>query len=68
MNTTATINIRHKLGILGKLAVHTAAALNRLRISVPVALIATAVNHSSYLSIDGGKWTRFNPGLDAEGM
>lgn len=61
-----TMIVRHKIGMLGKFAIHATAALNRVGVRVPMRLIVWAVEHSSYVSIEGGRWQRCRLGLRAE--
>lgn len=62
----ATINVRHRIGLLGTFAVSAAALLSRIGITLPMRFVVWSVNHSSYYAIGRGKWVRFNPGLDLE--
>jgi hypothetical protein len=66
MVATVTVNVRHKLGLLGKAAVAAAWMLTRLRIRPPVRLLVWCVNRSSYVRIDGGPWQRAALGLTIE--
>jgi hypothetical protein len=60
-----TMNVRHRVGLLGRLAIAGAKLLGRLRLPLPVPALVWAVNRSSYVSVNGGPWRRLRLDLNA---
>lgn len=64
---TTTMNVRHKVGLLGKLTIHTAKLASRIGLSLPLPLIVWAIERSSYVSVNRGPWRKVRLGLTPEG-
>ena len=61
-----TVNVRHRVGLLGRSMIAATKLLNRVGIRVPMILIVWAINHSSYISVNGGRWQRMPMNLTTQ--
>lgn len=61
-----TMNVRHKVGLLGKLVIFATPKLARVGVIVPLPFVIWAVEHSSYVSVNRGRWRKVRLGLRVE--
>ena len=61
-----SVNVRHRVGLLGKTTIAAAELLSRIGLTLPVSVLVWSLNRSSYVSVNGGAWQRCPLGLDAK--
>lgn len=61
-----SINVRHRVGLLGRFTIAAAEFLSFIGVRLPLVVIVWAINHSSFVSVNGGPWERMSLGINAK--